>query len=175
MSYVTPVTDRTYADLVALNSKAYMNVVDWARIYGNSRLVNSLAAIELATGIQFNILSIPTTTTIPSATDVNTLAGNIERARLAVVGESIPGTSTEIKDDYIAGAGEMAPKYTDVNLWESTLDAIWEYYNGPDLDVCPTLSADLTILTGAQEIYVDCINPGNFEIIIQGTGELHII
>jgi hypothetical protein len=173
MAYVTPVTDRTSADIAARNSKAFMNVADWSRIYSNSQLVNSLAAIMLDTGIVFNILSTPTITTIPNVTDLNTLTGNIERVRVAVI--AVLPTLTEIKDDYEAGPDKTAPKYTDVNLWESVLDAVWVYYDGPDLDVCPTLSADLTVATGTNHIVVDCIDAANFNIDIQGTGNLYII
>jgi hypothetical protein len=173
MAYVTPVTDRTSADIAARNSKAFMNVVDWTRIYNNSQLVNSLAAIMLGTGITFDVIALPTITTIPSVTNLNLLTGNIERIRVAVA--AVLPSLTEIKDDYIAGAGEVAPRYTDVNLWESTLDAVWVYYDGPDLDVCPTLSADLTVATGTNHIVVDCIDAANFNIDIQGTGNLYII
>jgi hypothetical protein len=173
MAYSTPVTDRTSADIAARNSKAFLNVSDWTRIYNNSQVVNSLAAIMLGAGIAFDTIALPTITTIPSVTNLNLLTGNIERVRVAVI--AVLPSLTEIKDDYEAGPDKTAPKYTDVNLWESTLDAIWNYYDGPDLDVCPTLAADLTVATGTNHIVVDCIDAANFNIDIQGTGNLYII
>jgi hypothetical protein len=175
MAYVTPITDRSQADIIAQNSKAYWNVADFERVYRNSQLANALAEIELDTPIDFDILTAPTITTIPAVVDFNTFLANIERLRLAVVGESIPGTETEIKDDYIAGTGQDAPDYHDANLWESTIDAIWEHFNGPDLEVCPTLTADLTVTTGNNQIYVDCLDMANFDVDLQGTANLYII
>jgi hypothetical protein len=180
MSYITPVTDRTALDIATLTSKAFWNVADWERVYGNSQLINSLASIMIDENIAFDILTTPTITTIPVVEDFNTFLANIERIRVAAnsvfpVGVYIPGTSTEIKDDYEAGPQGASPKYTDTNLWESTLDAIWDYYNGDTLLACPTLAADLTVLTGTNAIYIDCIDAANFDIDIQGTGNLYII
>lgn len=173
MSYVTPITDRTAADIAALNSKAYWNVADWTRVYGNSQLVNSLAAIMLDDVIAFTLLSTPTTTTIPSVTDFNNFLTNIETVRLAVAGEAISGTTTSIKDDYVAGVGQEAPDYIDANLWESTLDAIWDHWSGDSLEVCPTLTTDVTVST--LKIYVDCVDMADFNITINGTDILAII
>lgn len=175
MAYITPVTDRTVLDIANRTSKGFWNVVDHERVYNNSQLVNSLASIMLDEVIVFDTLSTATITSIPSASGSNTFLANIERVRLAVASESIPGTETEIKDDYEEGPQGTSPKYTDANLWESTLDAIWDYYNGAALPVCPTLSGNLTIATGANAIYVDCIDAANFDIDIQGTGNLYII
>ena len=175
MAYVTAITDRVLSDITTPTSKGYWNIADWTRVYGNSQLVNSLAAIMLDTPIVFNTLTAPTITTIPSVTDFNTFLANIERLRLAVAGESIVGTGTEIKDDYTAGTGYESPDYVDANLWESTLDAIWNHYNGPTLDECPILSTDLTILTGAQEIYIDCLDMADYNADLQGTANLYII
>jgi len=174
MAYVTAVTDRDAADIVARNSKAFWNVADWTRVYNNTLLVYSL--IE-AHGSIFTptLLSSPVITTIPSVTDFNLFLANIENIRAAVSGEPISGISIAIKTDWIAGPGQPAPKYSDANLWESTLDAIWNYYGGPSLPVCPTLAADLTITTGNQGVYVDCIDAANFDIDLQGTANLYII
>src|SRR3990172_3602404 len=172
MAYVTAVTDRTALDITNRTSKAFMNVADWVRVYGNAELVNSLTSIMANVLITFGQLAIPTITSIPSVTGVNTLAGNIEATRLAAVADGATGISTEIKDNYIGGAQGDSPKYTDINLWESTLDAIWNYYDGASLDVCPTLTGNLTITTGNQLIVVDCIDIDGFSIILEGTGIL---
>jgi hypothetical protein len=175
MAYVTPVTDRSASDIAARNSKAFWNVSDFTRVYGNSQLVNSLAAIMLDTGIQFDVLTTPAITTIPNVTDFNTFLANIERVRLAVGVFAIPGALIAIKYNWEAGTDKLSPTYSHANLWESTLDAIWEFYGGPDLDVCPTLTADLTITTGNQEIYVDCLDANGFNITIQDGATLAII
>jgi len=178
MAYITPITDRDAADIAAQNSKAYWNAADWERVYNNSRLTRDLTEILLSAPIAFTHLPTVTVATVPYGADfTNFLAflTNIETLRLAVVGESIPGTSTEINDNWIPGRDQDAPDYMDANLWESTIDAIWEYYNGPDLLVCPTLTGDLTITTGNQAIYVDCIDCADFNIDLQGTANLFII
>jgi hypothetical protein len=175
MAYTTPITDRTLADVQAHNAKGYFNVADWQRIYGNSQLVNSLVAIRIDTPITFALLTTPTITTIPSVTEFNIFLANIEEIRLNVDGEPIPGIAIPIKCDWVAGVGQRAPDYSQANLWEKMLDAIWTYYNGPSLSVCPTLSSDLTVVTGANAIYVDCIDMANFNIDIQGTGNLYIL
>jgi hypothetical protein len=167
MSYVTAVTNKTAA--------SYWNVADWVRVYGNSQLVNSLAEIMLDTPIVFNTLTAPTITTIPVVTDFNTFLANIERTRVAVAGESIAGTTTEIKDDYEAGPNKQAPNYVDANLWESTIDAIWEHFNGPDLDVDLVLSADLTVTTGMTLIIVDSLDANGFNITVEDGATLAII
>lgn len=177
MSYVTAITDRVLSDVTTPTSKGLFNVADWTRIYGNARLTNSLAEINLDTAITFNLVAAPTTsrTLTGIITDINTLLANIERLRLAVAGESIPGTTTEIVDDWVAGQNEEAPDYTDVNLWESTIDAIWTNYSGGDLDVDLVLSEDLTIATATTLIVVDSIDANGYDIIMQGTAKLYII
>jgi hypothetical protein len=175
VAYTTPVTDRALSDIQTPTSKGHWNVDDFERVYGNSQLVSSLAAIMLDTTIAFDTLTAPTITTIPAVADFNTFLANIENVRVAVDGESIPGTSVSIKDDYSAGPGEDAPDYTDANLWELVIDVIWVYFNGPSLDICPTLTADLTITNGNQEIYVDCLDTNGFNVDLQGSAKLYII
>jgi len=171
MSYVTAITDRVLSDITTPTSKGYFNVVDWNRVYGNAQVTSSLVEILLSIPIVFNTVAEPTITTIPTANGVNALTGNIERLRLEVITD-LPALTTEIKDDW---GGTLSPKYTDVNLWESTIDAIWDYYNGASYTVCPTLSADLTITTGNQGIYIDCIDAVDYNIDLQGTANLYII
>lgn len=174
MAYTTPVTDRTAADIVAKNSKAYFNVADWTRVYNNSQLVNSLVTVMLDERITFDTLTAPTIATIPTVTDFNTMIANIERTRFEVAANT-PIVAVEIKDDWAAGFNQDAPDYIDANLWESTLDAIWDYYSGDSIEVCPTLTGNLTVLTGASAIYVDCLDTANYIVDLQGTAVLHII
>ena len=173
MSYTTPVTDRTAADLVARNSKAFMNVADWVRIYENSRIVHDIVEIEGGSPIAFTAISTPTSTSIPMITDVNTLTENIETTRFELEFiETVPGAQIPIKHDYEAGASKPAFDYKDVNRWESTLDAIFEFFG---VEECPTLSANLTVLTGTHEIYVDCLDMATFDVDLQSTANLYII
>ena len=175
MSYTTPVTDRTYADIAARNSKAYFNAVDWQRIKNNELVTRNLAEILLSISVSATMIADVTTASIPNVSTVNALLTNIENLRLAVAGESITGTSTEIKDDWAAGMSAVSPTFADVNLWESTLHAIWTYINGAIYDNCPTLTVNLTVTTGNQQIYIDCLDADNYTVDLQGTATLYII
>ncbi len=175
MSYTTPVTDRTYADIAARNSKAYMNAADWQRIKNNEQVTRNLSEILLSISVSATLIADVTTASIPTVSTVNALLTNIENLRLAVAGESITGTSTEIKDDWAAGLSGTSPTFADVNLWESTIHAIWTYINGAIYDNCPTLTVNLTVTTGNQEIYIDCLDAADYNIDLQGTAKLYII
>lgn len=168
MSYITAITDRTAADIAALNSKAYINIADWSRIYGNSRLTSLLAAILRDEVILFDVVTMPAVSDNPQTAGgkLNTILANIERLRLAVADEAIAGALVEIKDDWELGPDKESPKYTHANIWESTVDAIWEFYGGPALEVCPTLSADLTLI--ADYIVVDCIDTNGHTLDTNG-------
>ncbi len=175
MSYTTPVTDRTYADIAARNSKAYFNVADWTRIKNNELVTRNLAEILLSISVTATMIAEVTTASIPTVSTVNALLTNIENLRLAVAGLSIAGTSTEIKDDWATGMAVVSPTFADVNLWESTLHAIWTYINGAIYDNCPTLTVNLTVTTGNRQIYIDCLDTGNYTVDLQGTATLYII
>ena len=167
MGYDTPVTNRT--------ASSFFNVADWTRIYRNAQLATGLSAFELETTIDFNEVTDPTDTDIASVDDFNTLLANIERLRLAVAGESISGADIEVKDDWIAGVGQPMFNYANVNYWETLIDLIWDHFNGDAVSECPTLTADLTVLTGERYLYVDCLNVDTYLLRVQGTGEIHII
>lgn len=175
MSYITPVTNRTSTDIIAKNSKAYFNITDWQRIYDNTFLTKSLAEILLSSNISVSTLTEPTITTIPTAANFNALLTNIETLRLAVAAESIVGAQTVINDAWETGLFKPAPDWEDANLWESTIDAIWQHFGGNDLDVCLSLSANLTLLNGETLIVIDCIDANNFEISLEGDAALYII
>lgn len=175
MSYTTAVKDRTLADIATRTSKAYFNAADWTRVKGNARITKNLAEPLLSINVPWLGTVDVTTASIPTVSNVNALLTNIENLRLAVAGESIPNTDTEIKDDWAAGVSGTSPTWQDANLWESTIDAIWQYLNGSTYDNCPTLNTALTVLTGTLAIYVGCIETAGYQIDIQGTGELHLI
>lgn len=174
MAYVTAVTDRTAADIAARNSKAFFNVATWTRIYGNAELVIGLAWAAGYDAEWQPITTTPTITSIPAVTDFNTLTENIETFR-GVMNSFVSDIDSPIKYDYIAGASQQTFDYTDVNLWELTLDLIWEFLDGPLLEVCPTLIANLTVLTGVNKIYIDCLDAATFDIDLQGTANLYIL
>ena len=173
MAYVTPIKDRVLSDATTPTSKGLWNVADWTRVYNNAQLVNSLIIIELGTPVAFTLIALPTITTIPSVTTHNTLLSNIETMRAAMV--ALIPSLVIVKYDWVAGNAEDAPDYTDANLWETTIDAIWDYYSGDGLAVCSTLAADLTIADTETVIVVDCIKPGEFSIFFEGTGTLYAI
>jgi hypothetical protein len=128
MSYVTPIFDRTLADITNKTSKAYFNVADWVRVNGNAEYIKELIESFLGISIQLDTVSTPTTATIPTVTDLNTLLANIEHLR--TVSEVIQ--TTAIKHDWVAGIGEKAPDYLDVNKWEQTIDVICHVYSNYD-------------------------------------------
>lgn len=129
MSYTTPITDRTQSDVTNKTSKAYLNVADWNRIYGNAQYVNGLFS-HLGTSVSFPTISTPTTSSFPSVTDFNSLLASIENMRLALVaiGINISGLTT-IFSSWVAGYSQDAPDYQDVNTWEQSIDLIYNFLN----------------------------------------------
>lgn len=128
MVYTTPVYDRTIADVLAENSKAYINITDWARIYANADAVNDLFT-AVGISITFNTLSQPATSDIPTNSDINTLLGNIEAMRLWIATYASDRITdplfVEIKDDWSNGVSADAPDYTHANSWEKVLDLMY--------------------------------------------------
>ena len=122
--YLTPVYDRTLADVTAKTSKGYFNVADWTRIYGNAEVVKTLVDLVLSISVTFDTVPTPTVTTIPTVTQLNTLLANIERLRIAADLPPITGL-VEVKDDWIAGYMSPAPNYADANTWERVLSIIY--------------------------------------------------
>ena len=117
MKWQTPITDRTAADILARTGKAFFNLLDWARVYGNAQIVNRLARALLAMDVHFTELSQPVMTDFPTADDVNSLSGNIDAVRASMALPAATGILS-IKHDYQAGAGGSAPDYQAVNAWE---------------------------------------------------------
>lgn len=126
MAWVTPIFDRTQTDIDNRTSKAFINVADWTRIYDNSLIVHDLVEPIVGLEIIFETISVPTTTSIPTITDLNKLAGNIERTRI-VAGAT--GAEKAIKYDWLEGASQDTPNFTNVNLWEKTLDILHTAYS----------------------------------------------
>lgn len=117
MKLISPVTDRTLADVQNRTAKGFVNVEDWIRIYRNSRLVSRIVSTLLDAEVAFDELSEPTTTSFPTVDNLNTLLANIQRAREASGLPDLSGLD-DIKTDWTAGASSAAPTYEDANAWE---------------------------------------------------------
>lgn len=116
----TPITDRSDADILARTAKAFINVVDWLRIYNNSQQAHEIVSVLLGLDVAFSALTEPVITDFPDVDDINTLIENIDLLREAASLPSATGIET-LKYDYLAGAGAVAPYYEDVNDWERDL------------------------------------------------------
>jgi hypothetical protein len=124
MSWISPIFDRTLADITGHTSKGYFNVADWVRIHGNTAWIKSFMNTNNYLDIPLISLSTPDTTTWPTAVSRNQLIENIERLRLAAC---LPVLLPNLKVlPYIwgDGANALAPEYEDVNDWERNLNVI---------------------------------------------------
>ena len=116
MKYIQSITDRTRLDVVNRTSKGYMNLSDWMRIYGNVRLVSTFGFF--LEGIPFTEITEPTLSYILNEEEVNTLVNNIIEI-VYVFGT--PAQLALLRNDW---GGVDSPKYSDVNAWESVIDAL---------------------------------------------------
>jgi hypothetical protein len=123
MKYVPPITDRTAEDIATQTDKAFFNVADWVRVYGNAELVKTIVEIVLSISITFDAVAEPTTTSIPTVAAFNTLLANINRIRLNSRLSGIDGL-VAVNENWTAGISEDAPTYDTVNEWELVLDLI---------------------------------------------------
>lgn len=133
MAYTTPITDRTQADIAARNSKAFFNVVDWIRIYGNSSETNTVLTAALGAMASFVTISAVVNTDIPTVAEINIFLANIERMRYALKDSSVANDVDfiEIKDDYVEGQNKIAPNFINVNSWEKVIDIIYQLFKAP--------------------------------------------
>jgi hypothetical protein len=120
-NFITPIYDRTYADILNRANKAYFNVDDWVRIYGNSQIINTILSALFGTPITFNTLSVPDINTIPSATNINDFVDNIENLREYLSLSPLE----ELTTTWLSGSSAAAPDYEDVNAWERSLDVLF--------------------------------------------------
>lgn len=123
MSWTEPITDRTADDITNRTAKAFLNVVDWIRINGNARLVNTLVTVLRGLNIEFTELSQPVITTFPSTDDINAFIENIDRLREAAYMPAASGL-VALKHDYRAGMSGDSPDYQAVNDWEKDLELL---------------------------------------------------
>lgn len=112
--------DRTAADILARTAKAFFNVADWVRIYGNTEQVNAFVRLMTGLDVALTPLTAPVATSFPDVSEINSLIENIDRLRAAVPLPSGLGL-VALKHDYVAGPGAEAPDYEDVNDWERDL------------------------------------------------------
>jgi len=142
MAYTTPITDRTQSDIAAQNSKAFWNVADWTRVYGNSLETNTALNTALGLAVSFDTITTVTNTDIPTVTEINEFLANIERMRSLLSANITNVDFVEIKDDWLAGQLEDAPNFSHVNSWEKVTDIIYQIYKA-------TYTAEGTPICGA--------------------------
>ena len=131
MPYTPPITDRTRADVIAKNSKAYINVSDLTRIYNNSLEVHDLLESALGYNIPFTAVTLPTTLTNPTTlwTLVGIILTDINNIIISVSSWNLSGVR-QIKKDWERGKHVLAINYAHVNSWELILDILYVYFNG---------------------------------------------
>ena len=126
MAWITPIYNRTLADVTNKTSIGVFNVLDWNRITGNIAVVLVMANANVLLNIAQNSLTQPTATTIPSVVDINNLAQNIELIR-AAIGIPITTGCVPINYAYQSGMNGISPNYNAVNTWELDLNLIYIY------------------------------------------------
>ena len=122
--YIRPIYDRTAIDITNKTAKAYFNIADWKRVYNNLGNAINLEEVIEGNGIVLPVIAEPTITTIPTVSIFNAMLLALEELRLNLIGY-LPSLTTNIKHDWVAGSGSVAPDYKDVNLWEQTIDIIY--------------------------------------------------
>lgn len=123
MSWVTPITDRAQTDIDSKTSKGYFNVSDWVRIDGNVDVVLAMLTSNGYETPSKTSLTTPTTTTIPTVSELNSFINNIVILQEVVyLGSSL----ATLKHDYQPGANADAPDFNDVNDWENNLLVMYD-------------------------------------------------
>lgn len=153
MAYVTAITDRDQADILAQNSKAFWNAADWVRIDGNSLETNTALLNALGIAIDFDALSTPNDVDIQTITEVNALLINIENMRLwvATYAPIADDDFVEIKDDWLEGQSAPSPyQFLIINSWEKVLDLIFQIYKAPYSVESPPITG--VAVTGAENL-----------------------
>jgi hypothetical protein len=119
MPWIDPIYDRTNIDVSTRTSKGFFNVADFMRIVGNTvflkNLTNTLRELSLTSEETIT----PTTSTIPTADEINVLVRNLEIIRIAIALPSGLGVVPLL--EYLEGIDGDSPIYTDINAWEKNL------------------------------------------------------
>lgn len=122
-SYQNAITDRSEIDIEFLTDKAYQNVSDWVRLYGNAKAARGLVQAILGISIDFDTVPTMDRYGIPTFAQLNTILANIERIRLAADLPADPEL-VNVNVGWGYGAVSDAPTYEDVNSWERVLEII---------------------------------------------------
>lgn len=117
MRYTEPIIDRTALDVANRTAKAFFNLADWERVYGNAEYLNMLVELLLSIDVTFDIVPTQTMTTIPTVAHFNTVLTNLNQIRIDAGLSGVVGLDA-LKADWAAGANETTPDYLDVNEWE---------------------------------------------------------
>ena len=128
MAYVTPVTDRTQADVSSQTAKAYFEVADWNRVYGNSIVLYNIV-VSAGGSITFDTVGVPTTATVPTKTELNDMLSNINNIRTWVNANLIVPSDTRnvaLNEAWGEGQAALAANFLDVNRWEALIDFLKE-------------------------------------------------
>lgn len=136
MAWMTPIRDRTQADVTNRTAKGFWNVADWTRVNGNNA---ALAALYGTWGYPFVALASLTTpkatstttppatsdVTIPRASDLNALLENINRLIRA---SGLPSpTCPALLPMWSSGPLVASPNYRDANAWEGAQWTLYTY------------------------------------------------
>jgi hypothetical protein len=124
MKFTDPIYDRTSTDITNRTAKAFINIVDWVRINGNTEILHALIESLMSIGVDFTTLPTPTITTFPTVAQINSLITNIENIRINSGLPSALGI-VELFDEWSAGMWGQTPGYEDVNDWERDLYIIF--------------------------------------------------
>ena len=123
MKYTESITDRAASDIVAKTSKAYFNLVDWVRIYGNAQFVDTLVTALTGAANGITTISEPTITSFPMAADFNALLNDLMGIRDSINSPDIAELD-DLKTDWRTGSIAQSPTYLTVNQWEKFIDAL---------------------------------------------------
>lgn len=123
MSYQRAVTDRSQTDIDTLTDKAFQNVSDWMRLYGNAKAARGLVQAIRGVSIDFDDVAAMTTYSFPTYAELNLILANVERIRLAA---DLPDDPELVNVDVGWGYGvsEDAPTFESVNSWERVIEII---------------------------------------------------
>ena len=125
MGYLSPITDRTQADVINRTDKGFFNVSDWARIVNNIRIMHAeVKRIHGAAVPALSMMPEMIITSIPTAEDFRALVGNIERTRIAAKFLNTSGQGLF----YQFTAGGKSFGFGEVNDWERMIDRLYRRY-----------------------------------------------
>jgi hypothetical protein len=123
VALITPITDRTLADVLARNSNAFFNIADYARINANTIIarqhINALYGLSLGG----SAVTLPGMGDFVDRDDIYLLAHNI----YAIADASVPEYDRDdLEYDFNEGGAAFVPDYQTVNLWEHQLEQLFD-------------------------------------------------